>query len=173
MLLKHRKINILRFDLDIYSVGDRLMVTETPIGKIGLNICADNLPNSLVFGHSLARMGAQIILSPSAWAVKANHNNMRNPYGNMWRDSYSSLAKLYNIFIIEVSNVGWIKGGPWDGRKCIGCSIVIGPNGNVLKQGSYGVDAEELITLDIELIKNKVFGTEIAVMLHKKGYSGP
>jgi DNA-binding transcriptional regulator YiaG len=29
--------------------------------------------------------------------------------------------------VICVSNVGWITGGPWQGRMCIGCSPAVGP----------------------------------------------
>ena len=42
-------------------------------GRLRL-MAADNFPDSLVLGHSLARMGAQILLSPSAWAVPADHD---------------------------------------------------------------------------------------------------
>jgi hypothetical protein len=47
-------------------VGDRLGVAETELGTVGLATCADNFGSSLAIGHVLARMGAQVILSPSA-----------------------------------------------------------------------------------------------------------
>jgi predicted amidohydrolase len=160
ILLKHRKINVLSIAQDLYSTGDRLGVAHTPIGTIGINICADNFPDSLVFGHSMARMGAQIIISPSAWAVKADHDNMKEPYGGMWENSYRELSALYEIYVIGVSNVGWITGGPWDGRKCIGSSLAVGTKGNIIKKGKYGVDAEELIVFESELINKTVTGTD-------------
>ena len=75
ILLHHRKINELDIALDLYSVGDRLGVVETELGTLGLAICADNFGSSLAIAHVLARMGAQVILSPSAWAVDADHDN--------------------------------------------------------------------------------------------------
>ena len=69
--LLHRKINELDIALDLYSIGDRLGVAETELGAIGLSICADNFGSSLAIGDVLARMGAQLILSPCAWAVDA------------------------------------------------------------------------------------------------------
>ncbi|MHA1715487.1 MAG: carbon-nitrogen hydrolase family protein, partial [Promethearchaeota archaeon] len=141
--------------------------------KVGITICADNFPNSLVFGHSLARMGARMILSPCAWAVDANHDNEKYPYGGMWIDAYSTLARLYDISVIGVSNVGKIEGGPWDGKICIGNSIAVGPGGELIKKGRYGVDAEELIVLDAEVINLAVTGTNIASMLKLCGYHGP
>ena len=58
ILLKHRKINILDIAQDLYAIGDRLSVAQTSLGTIGVNICADNFPDSLALGHALARMGA-------------------------------------------------------------------------------------------------------------------
>ncbi len=66
IVLHHRKINELNIALDLYSVGDRVGVAETELGTLGLTICADNFGSSLAIGHVLARMGAQMILSPSA-----------------------------------------------------------------------------------------------------------
>src|SRR5262249_37770375 len=75
VLLHHRKINELDIALDLYAVGDRLGVVETELGTLGLAVCADNFGSSLAIAHVLARMGAQLILSPSAWAVDADHDN--------------------------------------------------------------------------------------------------
>ena len=90
ILLHYRKINELDIALDLYSVGDSLGVARTELGVLGLNICADNFDDSLAIGHALARMGAQVILSPSAWAVDADHDQAREPYGQLWRDAYGS-----------------------------------------------------------------------------------
>ena len=99
--------------LDLYSTGESLAVTRTPAGTIGVDICADNFPDSLVPGHALAR--------------------------------------LHEITVIGVSKVGWLTDGPWKGRKCIGCSLAVGPGGEVLAQGPYGEDAEALIVVPVEL----------------------
>src|SRR5262249_30219024 len=45
----------------------------------GLATCADNLGSSLALGHVLARVGAQVLLSPSARAVDADHDNAVAP----------------------------------------------------------------------------------------------
>ena len=172
ILLKYRKINILTIAQDTYSTGDCLSVAQTELGKIGVNICADNFPDSLVLGHSLARMGAEILLSPSAWAVEAEHNNEKDPYGSMWKESYTKLAKLYDMTVVGVSNVGWIEAGVWKGRKCIGYSLAVGPGGKILAQGPYGVDAEKLIEVSVETIPRKVTGTAIAEMLKDKDNAG-
>jgi len=173
ILLKHRKINILDIAQDIYSTGESLSVAQTQIGKVGVNICADNFPSSLVFGHALARMGADILLSPSAWAVEAEHNNEKDPYGSEWIQSYTELAKLYDMTVVGVSNVGWIDAGVWKGRRCIGCSLAVGPGGKILAKGPYGADAEQLIVVTVEIVPSQVTGTDLAETLRDKGYKGP
>jgi predicted amidohydrolase len=171
--LLHRKINELDIALDLYSIGDRLGVAETELGTIGLTICADNFGSSLAIGHVLARMGAQLILSPSAWAVDVEHDDAREPYGQLWIDSYSELASLFDLTIIGVSNVGWITGGPWAGRKVIGSSLAVGPGGAILARGPYGERAEALVVVEIEPRPPIGRGTEIAALMEARGHSSP
>ena len=150
ILLKHRKINELPFARDFYGIGDRLSVVETPLGKIGITICADNFPDSLELARAQILMGCQLLLSPSSWAVEKDHDNRVEPYGGLWHQAYTTLARQ-NLTVIGVSNVGWLRGGPWSGRKCIGCSLAMGAGGEVLAQGPYGEAAETLIIVDIDL----------------------
>jgi predicted amidohydrolase len=172
LLLHHRKINELDIALDLYSVGDRLGVAQTELGTIGLAICADNFSDSLAVGHVLARMGAQVILSPSAWAVDADHDNARAPYGKLWLDAYTELARLYDVTVVGVSNVGWLTAGPWKGRKCIGCSLAVGPTG-VLANGPYGEAAEAVTVVEVEPRPPVGRGTTVAEALRRRGYAGP
>lgn len=171
ILIHYRKINELHIAHDLYSIGNSLSVAHTPLGTIGINICADNFTSSLALGHSLARMGAQIILSPCAWAVEADHDNVEQPYGSGWKEAYGILAGLYDMTVVGVSNVGWITAGVWQGKKCIGCSIVVGPDGSVIAEGPYGESAEHLMTVDIRLVERVAKGTAIAGMLAEKGYA--
>ena len=173
LLHKHRKINVLRDAQGLYETGDRLGVVRTPLGVFGLNICADNFPDSLALGHALARMGAQVVLSPCAWAVDADHDNAVQPYGALWRGSYGELARLYDLWVVGVSNVGWITGGPWCGRKCIGCSLAVAPGGRVAAQGPYGEAAEDLVVVEVRLVARTLRGTDWAPHLKQKGYEGP
>lgn len=168
ILLKHRKINELDIAQHIYSTGDSLSVAHTPLGTFGVNICADNFPDALVIGHTLARMGAQILLSPCAWAMPPDHDNAREPYGALWEGAYSTLARLYDITVVGVSGVGWLRGGAWDGYKCIGCSLAIGPGGRVIAQAPYGENAEGLFAVPVEILPRSVTGTRISEMLASK-----
>ena len=94
-------------------------------------------------------MGADLLLSPCAWAVDADHDNVKDPYGSLWLESYGTISKEYDITVIGVSNVGNITGGVWQGRKCIGCSLTVGPGAEVIAQAPYGVDAETLEIVEV------------------------
>lgn len=145
VLLHHRKINELEIAHDCYAQGDRLTVAHTPLGCFGVMICADAFAPGQPISRTLGRMGADIILSPCAWAVPADHDNVREPYGDLWRDNFGPVARDFRLWIAGVSNVGPIRGGPRAGRKCIGCSLLVGPDGREVLQGPYGEDAETIL----------------------------
>ncbi|WP_216648731.1 carbon-nitrogen hydrolase family protein [Agromyces agglutinans] len=151
ILLHHRKISELDFAKNLYSVGSSLAVADTSIGRVGLNICADNSLSSRALGQTLGHMGAQLIVSPCSWAVPPDHDNVADPYGGPWHESYSSLADAFGLAIVGVSNVGPVVGGDWNGWRCIGNSLAIGPDGNVLVKGPYGEQAEELLIATVPL----------------------
>jgi predicted amidohydrolase len=150
LLLHHRKIHELDFGRELYATGDRLGVVDTAFGRIGLMICADGFAPGQVISRTLALMGARIILSPCAWAVPADHDNEREPYGRIWLENYGAVCREIGVIIAGCSNVGEVTAGPWAGRPCIGCSLVIGPDGQPLARGAYGAAAEELIVLEIQ-----------------------
>lgn len=149
LLLHHRKLNELDFAHDLYSQGDRLGVARTPLATFGLMICADGFATGQVVSRSLGLMGADVILSPSAWAVPEAHDNVKNPYGQEWLNCYGPVAREYGLWIVGVSNVGPITAGPWHGRRCIGCSLVVGPEGRTVLQGPYGEYAEDVLFADV------------------------
>jgi predicted amidohydrolase len=173
VVLLYRKINELEIAHDLYSIGDRLAVAHTELGTLAINICADNFPNSLAIAHVLARMGAQLLLSPSAWAVDFDHDNESEPHGARWREAFGELGRLYDLPVVAVSNVGWLTDGPWKGRKAIGCSLASDCRGQVLAQGPYGESAEALMVVDVPLRQLNVRGTQMAGDLAARGYVGP
>jgi predicted amidohydrolase len=158
LLLHHRKINELGIGHEYYSMGDRLRVVETPLGTLGLMICADAFAPGQVISRTLAMMGAHVILSPCAWAVPAAHDNIREPYGQLWRDNYGPVARDFKLWIAGASNVGNITAGPWEGRKCIGCSLLVGPNGEQVLMGPYGDTAEAILYAEIDPVPRPAHG---------------
>jgi predicted amidohydrolase len=166
---KHRKINLLTVEFPYYEVGSSLNVYETEFGKIGLNICADNYYDSLHIGHTLARMGAQLILAPSSWTVDFSITEAEDPYRDKWVKPLSTLASLYDLVIASATSVGYIVGGPYEGKKMVGCSLCVGKQG-IIAQGMMNEFAGELVVAEFSLPMRKEKGTEIGAMLQQKGY---
>ena len=150
VLIKHRKLNELELAHDLYAQGDRLAVAETAFGTFGVMICADAFAPGQIVSRTLGLMGANVILSPSAWAVPKDHDNAPEPYGQLWLDNYGPVARDYRLWIAGCSNVGEIADGPWRGRSCIGCSLVVGPDGKPRARGPYGATAEAMLLVDVE-----------------------
>ena len=169
IILKYRKINVLVVGQQFYSIGNFLSVVETPWGIVGVNICSDNYMDGLPIGHTLARMGAQIILSPSSWTVDYSVTEKDDPYGEKWVKPYSILAKLYNLVMVGTTSVGVIVGGPYEGKKMIGCSLAVGQEG-ILARGPFNEFAGELIVAEFDVPQRKEKGTAIGEMLKKQGF---
>lgn len=166
---KHHKINLLDVEFPFYKIGQKLEVFDTPFGKIGLNICADNYHDALHIGHTLARMGAQLILSPSSWTVDYHITEDDDPYYDKWYKPFHTLASYYNMIVASTTSVGYIVGGPYEGKKMIGCSLVVG-KGGLIAQGKKNEFAGDLILTDIDLPERKEKGTQIGKMLQQKGH---
>jgi predicted amidohydrolase len=149
LLLHHRKINELEIGHDCYDLGDRLQVIRTPLAVFGLMICADAFARGQVVSRSLGLMGAEVILSPCAWAVPTDHDNVSEPYGKLWLDNYGPVARDFQLWIAGASNVGPLDAGPWAGRKCIGCSLLIGPDGRQVLMGPYGREADVILYAEV------------------------
>jgi len=169
LILKYHKINLLVVEQPFYSVGQGLAVVDTSFGTIGVNICADNYLDGLPIGHALARMGAQLILSPSSWTVDYSVDETQDPYKEKWLKPYSILAQLYDLVIVGTTSVGYIVGGPYEGKKMVGCSLAVGKSG-IVAQGAFNEFAGELIVADIPIPEQRERGTAIGEMLKKKGY---
>ena len=149
LLRIHRKVLELPFARDLYSVGTDLAVVPSAIGPIGLAICADLYEPEV--GIALARLGASIVVSPAAWAVPADHDQLEHPYGGDWLASYRAIAAAGQVPVIGVSSVGRIPAGPWEGRRVIGNSLAVNNVGELAASGPYGENAEALLIVELEV----------------------
>jgi predicted amidohydrolase len=166
---KHRKINLLTVEFPYYSVGQKLEVFHTPFGKIGLNICADNYLDAIDIAHVLVRMGAQLILAPSSWTVEHSITEAEDPYRDKWIKPLGVIAKAHGIVVASATSVGYIVGGPYEGKKMVGCSLCIGPNG-IIAQGAFNEFAGDLAIAEFEMPIRTLKGTEIGASLQKQGF---
>jgi predicted amidohydrolase len=159
LILKHRKINELDIAHNLYDQGDRINVCETEFGTIGLLICADASSKDYILPRSMGYLGADLILLPCSWAVKPDYDNVKEPYGGMWHDSFTSVCKEFNLNIAAVSNVGKIVDGPWKDWDCIGNSIFTGNGSKDVTVLPYGVNADTIVYKDVRMVERPARGT--------------
>jgi len=168
ILLKYRKINVLTVAQDIYSIGQTLSVVKTPFGVVGVNICSDNYIDSLDIGHTLARMGAQIILSPSSWTVDYSIVEGDILYGKKWLKPYQTLAVAHDLIVVSATAVGVIVGGVYEGKKMVGCSLAVNKDG-IVAEGKYNEFTGQLVIADITIPPPRVLGTAIGESFKMRG----
>lgn len=156
----HRKINLLTVEFPYYEVGQKLQVFDSPFGKIGLNVCADNYIDAIDIGHVLARMGAQLILSPSSWTVEHSVTEADDPYSDKWIKPLGTLAKTHGLVIASATSVGYIVGGPYEGKKMVGRSLCMGPQG-IIAEGAMNEFAGDLAIAQFDMPVRYEKGTQI------------
>ena len=169
ILLKYHKINLIEVEQPYYEVGNTLNVIDSPWGKIGINICADNYRDSVHIGKTLGAMGARIILSPSSWTVDHSINEVDDPYNDKWIAPLSYIASMYNALVVSTTSVGYIVGGPYEGKKMVGCSLAVG-KGGVLKQGQFNEFAGEVIYLETDVPQAGAKGAVLNQQIVERGF---
>jgi predicted amidohydrolase len=169
ILHKYRKINLLEVEHPYYQIGRSLSVIETPWGMLGINICADNYIDSLHIGHALARMGADFILSPSSWTVNHDVIETIEPYEDKWLKPFQILASYHNLIVASTTSVGYIVGGPYEGKKMMGGSLVVGKSG-IIKSCKLNEFASVVEVLNIEIPTRTLKGTQIGQNLLSRGW---
>ena len=164
----YHKINLLEVEFPFYQTGSALSVVKTPFGNIGINICADNYIGSIHNAHMLARMGAQLILSPSSWTVDHFITEEMDPYRDKWIRPLQEITSLYEIPFVSVTSVGYIVGGPYEGKKMIGCSLAVDKDG-IIAQGEFNEFAGDMKVVDVPIKPQKWKGTQFDQMIKSKG----
>jgi N-carbamoylputrescine amidase len=121
-----------------FSSGDAgFPVFETSQGKIGVQICWDNLfPEG---ARILALKGAEIIFSPTAASLKSH---------TLWERAITANAFANNLFIFRVNRVGQEEGISFYGR-----SFCANPWGEMASELAGGKEA--IVLADIELSERK------------------
>jgi len=160
ILIHHRKINILDIAQPYYGQGRGLQVVDTRFGSVGVMICADGFADQRVISQTLCYMGADLILSPTSWALPPEKRDDKELATSIWYEHYAPVAEKYNVHIAGCSNVGELSGGPWKGFSAIGNSMIISPEGQIAAGNIFGVNAETIIYHDLVFRPRPVRGTK-------------
>ena len=130
ILSKHRKVNTLVELLDPpYARGtiDEIHAVETPIGRVGMLICADTFKEELV-----QRAGEQkpdLLLVPYGWAADMA---AWPQHGKALVAGVTAAANRAGCPVVGRDLVGVSSAGPWKGKTYGGQSVVADADGNVL-----------------------------------------
>jgi len=114
-----------------FDAGDRWLVTDTSVGRIGVFICYDlRFPE---LARRLAIEGAEILVVPGEWP---------KPREEHWRTLLRARAIENQCYLVAANCCGLV--GKLD---FFGMSLIVNPKGEVLAEGGY--EAAELVaTLD-------------------------
>ena len=134
-----------------YLAGDRAILSQTPLGKMGLTICYDlRFPDLF---RALSDAGADIISVPAAFTVPTGEAH--------WHVLLRARAIESSVFIVATGQTGQHE----DGRRTYGHSLVIDPWGTVLLDAG---DAPGLYFADLPLERLAEVRGKIPVLRHRK-----
>ena len=140
-----------------YTPGERAVVVDTPLAKIGLTICYDMRFPAL--HRALALAGATVITAPAAFT---------RPTGEAhWDVLLRARAIETGSFVIAAAQGGFHE----DGRGTWGRSIAIGPWGQVL--GKLDHDEPGVLMADLDLAAADQARAAIPVLKNARPFTGP
>ncbi|NBX04202.1 MAG: carbon-nitrogen hydrolase family protein, partial [Alphaproteobacteria bacterium] len=137
-----------------FEAGEKMVVADTPAGRLGMTICYD-----VRFPHlyrQLAKAGAQILAVPAAFTQTTGEAH--------WEVLLRSRAIENGCYVIAPAQTGTHPGG----RKTFGHALIIDPWGKVLADAGEG---EGVIVADIDLAEVARVRASLPSLQHDRGFS--
>lgn len=117
----HRKVNVLDGLMDPpYTAGEGVGVFDTPIGRVGMLVCADTFKDELV--EQIREQDADLLLVPYGWAAE---KRAWPGHGESLRAWVEATARRAGCDVVGTDLVGSISTGPWIGKVYGGQSVVV------------------------------------------------
>lgn len=140
-----------------YQAGERLVVADTGVARIGLSICYD--VRFAYLYRRLAQAGAQILTVPAAFT---------RPTGRAhWEILLRARAIETGSWVIAPAQAGLHE----DGRRTWGHSMIIDPWGAVTAMLDHDEPGILLAQLDLDKVAD--IRSRIPALLHDRKLSGP
>jgi len=130
LLLKHRKINTIQKLMNPpYKRGEKkdIDAVDTPIGRIGMLICADTFKKEFV--KAAGEKTPDILIVPYGWAAKKHE---WPKHCKSLEETVTRTAKWAGCPVVGIDLVGAITHGPWKGYTYGGASVVSDADGKVV-----------------------------------------
>ena len=161
----YRKLHLFDVDIpggavfkesDTVTAGDRAVVVETPVGKLGLTICYDLRFPALY--KALRDGGAEIILVPAAFTAHTG------------KDHWEVLLRVRAI-----EQQAWVVAANQGGRhnpkrESHGHSMIVDPWGLVVARAP---DGPGVAIADIDLERLRRIRREVPCAQHQRSFEGP
>jgi len=145
IVLKHRKINLLSWLMDPpYTPGEisDIKAVDTPLGRVGLLICADSFKEELL--DAMARQRPELVYIPYGWAAP---REKWPEHGFELVKTVQKAARHIGAPVIGPNLVGEITHGPWTGQTYEGLSTAADASGLSIVQGRW--NREDLLVFEV------------------------
>jgi N-carbamoylputrescine amidase len=136
LLLKHRKVNTLVELLTPPYIRGRkedIAAVDTPLGRMGLLICADTFVEEIL--DAMRAQRPDLLLVPYGWAAPSED---WPGHGEELKKTVSRAARVVGAPVIGPTPIGEITSGPWKGRTYRGESAAADREGNITFFGLTG-----------------------------------
>ena len=143
-----------------YRPGDRAVVAETTLAKIGLSICYD-----IRFAYlyrALAQAGAEVLIIPSAFSPVTGAAH--------WEPLLRARAIETGTFVLAAAQTGTHRASAGKPRQTYGHSMAISPWGEVLVDMGT---APGVAVVDLDLTEVAKGRKRIAALQHDRPFKGP
>ncbi len=155
----YRKIHL--FDVTVGSsqyresaatvAGDQLVVTDSPVGKLGLTVCYD-LRFPELYG-ALCRQGAQVLLVPAAFTLLTGKEH--------WEALLRARAIENQCYVAAAAQTGRNN----DKRDTFGHAMIVDPWGTVVAQCR---DGESVAVADVDVAWLEQVRARMPVATHRR-----
>jgi predicted amidohydrolase len=136
LLATYHKAHLFAVERTLYAAGDKPMVVETAIGRIGMTICYDLIFPEYV--RTLIELGADLIINSTDWI---NDPYQRDVWG--WTEEriqgLASTRALENVVPLAMAcRTGRENAGPDVAFDSMGPSCVVSPSGKFIARLDRG-----------------------------------
>lgn len=140
-LARYHKSFLWHFDRKWFTAGDEYPVVETPLGKIGILICADaRVPE---IARTMALAGADLIVDPTAWLASGRDTEtLYNPQ----TDYFLPVRAVENGIPFAAADKWGTEAGT---IRYLGRSRVVGADGST--RGEAGTEGDACVVADVEV----------------------
>ncbi len=130
LLASYQKAHLFSKERDLYKAGDKPVVVDTALGKLGMTICYDLIFPEYV--RRLIELGADVIINSTNWISDVYQRDVWG-WGGERTQGLASTRALENVAFLAMANrVGHEVAAPGVEFDSFGHSCVASPSGKIV-----------------------------------------